>query len=118
MLFSTQAFAQTAPATGVAQTPGAGLASMIPLVLIFVVFYFLIIRPQQKKMKEHQAMVANLRRGDKVITAGGIIGVVSKVVDDTEVVVDIADSVQVRVVRTTITSVLSKPEPANDRKAA
>jgi preprotein translocase subunit YajC len=114
----TEAFAQTTATPATAATPAAGLASMIPLVLIFVVFYFLLIRPQQKKMKEHQNMVAALRRGDKVVTAGGLIGTVSKVIDDTEITVEIADGVQVRVVRSTISSVLSKPEPANDKKAA
>jgi preprotein translocase subunit YajC len=115
----SEAFAQTTPAAPASMPPaGAGLASMIPLVLIFVVFYFLLIRPQQKKMKEHQQMVSNLRRGDKVVTAGGLIGTVSKVIDDNEVTVEIADGVQVRVVRATISNVLSKPEPANDKKAA
>jgi len=114
----TEAFAQTATPSADAATPAAGLASMIPLVLIFVVFYFLLIRPQQKKMKDHQKMVAALRRGDKVVTAGGLIGSVSKVIDDNEVAVEIADGVQVRVVRSTISSVVSKPEPANDKKAA
>jgi preprotein translocase subunit YajC len=74
--------------------------------------YFLLIRPQQKKMKEHQALVAGLRRGDQVVTQGGLIGKVSKVKDDAEIEVEIAEGVKVRVVRQTITQVLSKTEPA------
>ena len=91
-----------------------GLESFIPLILIFLIMYFLLIRPQQKKLKEHQAMVAALRRGDQVITQGGLIGKVTKVRDDREVDVEIAQGVIVRVVRHTITSVVSKTEPAKD----
>ena len=90
----------------------AGLGSFIPLILIFAIMYFLLIRPQQKKMKEHKAMVAALRRGDQVVTQGGVIGKVSKVKDDNEVEVEIAEGVKVRVVRATITQVLSKTDPA------
>ena len=86
--------------------------SLLPLVLIFVVFYFLLIRPQQKKMKEHRNMVEALRRGDRVITGGGIYGKVSKVINDGEVQVEIADGVRVRVQRHTIATVLSKTDPA------
>ncbi|RMD62552.1 MAG: preprotein translocase subunit YajC [Alphaproteobacteria bacterium] len=91
----------------------SGLVSLLPLVLIFVVFYFLLIRPQQKKMKAHKAMVEALRRGDRVVTAGGIIGTVSKVLNDNEVQLEIADGVRVRVVRSTIQDVLSRAEPAD-----
>lgn len=94
-----------------AQAAGGGqdmLMSLAPLVLIFVVFYFLLIRPQQKRMKDHKAMLAALRRGDKVVTGGGIIGTVARVPNDDEVVVDIADGVRVRVLRGTITSILTK----------
>jgi len=95
----------------------SGLEMFLPLVLIFVVFYFLLIRPQQKKAKQHREMVGALRRGDQIITGGGIIGSVAKVVDDREVLVEIADNVRVRVARATITDILSKPEPAaNDDK--
>ncbi|MEY8882477.1 preprotein translocase subunit YajC [Donghicola sp. XS_ASV15] len=87
-------------------------AQFVPLILIFAIMYFLLIRPQQKKMKEHQNMVANLRRGDQVVTQGGVIGKVSKVKDDNEVEVEIAENVKVRVVKATITQVLSKTEPA------
>jgi len=88
------------------------IGQFVPLILIFVIMYFLLIRPQQKKMKEHQAMVAGLRRGDQVVTQGGLIGKVSKVKDDAEIEVEIAEGVKVRVVRQTITQVLSKTEPA------
>ncbi len=91
---------------------GSGLISLLPLVLIFVVFYFLLIRPQQKKMKAHKAMVEAVRRGDRVVTAGGLIGKVSKVLSDTELQVELAENVRVRVVRSTIQDVLSKSEPA------
>ena len=84
----------------------------LPLILIFLIMYFLLIRPQQKKLKEHQAMVAGLRRGDQVVTQGGVIGKVSKVKDDGELEVEIAEGVKVRVVRQTIVQVLSKTEPA------
>ncbi|MEZ8015381.1 MAG: preprotein translocase subunit YajC [Ascidiaceihabitans sp.] len=84
----------------------------IPLLLIFGIMYFLLIRPQQKKMKEHQAMVTSLRRGDKIVTAGGMFGKVVKVHDEGEVEVEIADGVKVRMVQSTIAQVVSKTEPA------
>jgi preprotein translocase subunit YajC len=84
----------------------------LPLVLIFAIFYFLMIRPQQKKMKEHQAKLAAVRRGDRIVTGGGILARVNKVVDENEVEIDIADGVRVRVVRSTITDVFTKGEPA------
>jgi preprotein translocase subunit YajC len=87
------------------------MMQFLPLVLIFVVFYFLLIRPQQKRAKEHKSMLGNLRRGDKVVTGGGIIGTVAKVTGDEEVQVDIAEGMRVRVVRSTITSVLARTEP-------
>ncbi|MEL6522652.1 MAG: preprotein translocase subunit YajC [Pseudomonadota bacterium] len=93
---------------------GAGLGSLIPLILIFAIMYFLLIRPQQKKMKEHQAMVEALRRGDQVVTQGGLIGKVSKVKEDNEVEVEVAEGVKVRVVRSTIAQVLNKTEPAKE----
>lgn len=88
------------------------LGQFLPLILIFAIMYFLLIRPQQKKMKDHQAMVAGLRRGDKVVTAGGLVGKVVKVLDEGEVEVEIADGVKVRVVQATISQVVSKTEPA------
>lgn len=89
-----------------------GIQQFVPLILIFGIMYFLLIRPQQKKAKEHQAMVAGLRRGDQVVTQGGLIGKVVKVKDDGEIEVEIADGVKVRVVQSTIATVVSKTEPA------
>ncbi|MDG1168774.1 MAG: preprotein translocase subunit YajC [Sulfitobacter sp.] len=89
-----------------------GIQQFIPLILIFAIMYFLLIRPQQKKVKEHQAMVAALRRGDQVVTQGGMIGKVVKVKDDGELEVEIADGVKVRVIQSTIATVVSKTEPA------
>lgn len=87
-------------------------AQFVPLILIFVIMWFLLIRPQQKKVKEHQAMIAALRRGDEVVTAGGLIGKITKVKDDAEVEVELSTGVKVRVVRPTISQVRSKTEPA------
>jgi preprotein translocase subunit YajC len=89
-----------------------GIEQFIPLILIFAIMYFLLIRPQQKKVKEHQAMVAALRRGDQVVTQGGVIGKVVKVKEDGELEVEIAEGVKVRVVQSTIATVMSKTEPA------
>jgi preprotein translocase subunit YajC len=86
----------------------------IPLILIFGIMYFLLIRPQQKKMKEHQNMVSSLRRGDQVVTQGGLIGKVVKVKENNELEVELAEGVKVRVVQSTIAQVLSKTEPATD----
>ncbi|MCC4245561.1 preprotein translocase subunit YajC [Stappia indica] len=102
-----------------AQGAGAGgstdlLMSFLPFVLIFVIMYFLIIRPQRQRMKQHQEMVSNLRRGDTVVTAGGLIGKVSKVVDDGEVQLELAEGLKVRAVRSMITEVRSKSEPVKD----
>ena len=88
------------------------IQGIVPFILIFGIMYFLLIRPQQKKVKEHQAMVAALRRGDQVVTQGGIIGKVSKVKDDNEIEIEIAAGVNVRIVRSTISQVVSKTEPA------
>jgi preprotein translocase subunit YajC len=87
-----------------------GMESLLPLVLIFVVFYFLLIRPQQKKQKEHKAMLEALHRGDRIVTSGGIIGTITKVHSDTELIVEIAEGVKVRVARGMIADVLSKTE--------
>jgi preprotein translocase subunit YajC len=94
------------------------LVQFLPLILIFVVFYFLLIRPQQRKAKDQKTMLDALRRGDRVVTGGGIIGTVARVDNPEEVVVDIAENVRVRVVRSTITTVLAKPDPAAAREAA
>jgi len=87
-------------------------AQFVPLILIFVIMYFLLIRPQQKKVKDHQAMIGALRRGDEIVTAGGLIGKITKVKDDHEVEVELATGLKVRVVRATIAQVRSKTEPA------
>ena len=87
---------------------------LVPLILIFAIMYFLLIRPQQKKVKEHQAMVGAVRRGDQVVTQGGLIGKVTKVKEDNELEVEIADGVKVRVVQSTLADVRIKTEPAND----
>ncbi len=107
-MFVTPAYAQAAGGAG------GAFASFIPLILIFGIMYLLLIRPQQKKMKEHKAMIEALRRGDQIVTQGGIIGKVTKVKDDGEIEVEIADGVRVRVVKATISQVLSKTEPAAD----
>ena len=107
-MFVTPAFAQAADgAAGPAQ-----FGQFLPLILIFVIMYFLLIRPQQKRAKEHKAMVEALRRGDQVVTQGGIIGKVAKVREDGEVEVEIAQGVTVRIVKQTIVQVVSKTEPA------
>jgi preprotein translocase subunit YajC len=109
------AYAQAAAAA-----PSSGsmiFMQLVPLILIFVIFYFLLIRPQQKRVKEHRAMLEALRRGDTVVTGGGLIGKVYRV-EDNEVQVELADNVRVRVVKGTITEVRAKGEaqPANDKK--
>ena len=119
-MFVSEAWAQAA---GGATDSGSLLMSMAPMVLIFVVFWFLLIRPQQKKAKEHRAVVAALKRGDRVVTTGGIYGQVTHVADD-HLMVEVAEGVKIKVVRDAISAVPSKPEPmkkddakkgANDR---
>ena len=89
---------------------GSGFAQFIPLILIFVIFYFFLIRPQQKRVKEHKLMVATLKRGDQVITSGGIVGRIEKVLDDDKVDLLISDNVTIKVVKSTIQSLLNKPQ--------
>jgi len=109
-MFITPAYAQTAGGL-----PGPDfLMSLLPFVAIFAIMYFLIIRPQRQRMKQHQDMVANLRRGDTIVTTGGLIGKVAKVVDDGELQVEIGEGVKVRVVRSMVQEVRSKTEPAKD----
>ena len=88
---------------------GSGFAQLIPLILIFVIFYFFLIRPQQKRIKEHKVMVAALKRGDEVVTSGGIVGKVEKILGNDKVDLIIADNVTVQVVQSTIQSLLNKP---------
>jgi preprotein translocase subunit YajC len=106
-MFISPAYAQDAGGAA------GALTGFLPLILIFGIMWFLLIRPQQKKAKEHQAMVAALRRGDEVVTQGGMIGKVTKVKDDGEAEVEIAPGVKVRVVKATIVQVVSRTEPAN-----
>jgi preprotein translocase subunit YajC len=107
-MFVSPAYAQAAG------DPGAGalIANFLPLILIFGIMYMLLIRPQQKKMKQMKAMLDALRRGDQVLTGGGIVGKVTKVGDDGTVEVEIAEGVKVKVLKHTITQVMSKTEPA------
>ncbi|MBT8413779.1 MAG: preprotein translocase subunit YajC [Boseongicola sp.] len=107
-MFVTPAYAQAAAGGGDVFT-----SLVIPMVLIFGIMYFLLIRPQQKKLKEHQNMIEALRRGDQIVTAGGIVGKVTKVRDDAEIEIEIASGVNIRVVKQTISQVRSKTEPAN-----
>jgi preprotein translocase subunit YajC len=111
-MFVTPALAQAA---GPAGDTGSFLFSIMPFLLIFVIMYFLVIRPQQRRMKTHKEMIGNLRRGDTIVTTGGIIGKVTKVIDDTELELQIAENVKVRVARGMVADVRAKGEPvAND----
>jgi len=112
-MFITPAFAQGAPAGS-----SDMLLQMAPFVLIFVIMYFLILRPQQKRVKDHQAMVKAVRKGDTVVTSGGIVGKVTKVVDDNEVEIQIADNVRIRQMRSMINDVRVKGEPVKEEGAA
>jgi preprotein translocase subunit YajC len=93
-----------------------GMESLLPLVLIFVVFYFLLIRPQQKKAKAHREMLGNLHRGDRIVTNGGLIGKITRIPNDAELILEIAEGVKVRVLRGMISEVSAKTERARDRK--
>jgi preprotein translocase subunit YajC len=112
-MFITPAFAQGAPAGG-----SDMLIQVAPFALIFVIMYFLILRPQQKRAKDHLTLVSQLRRGDTVVTSGGLVGKITKVVDDNEVEVQIADNVRVRQLRQMVTEVRAKGEPTKDDGAA
>lgn len=111
----TPAFAQAA---GAPADTGGILMSMLPFLLIFVIMYFLILRPQQKRVKEHQALIKNLRRGDTVITQGGIVAKITKVIDDDNIEIEVADGVRVRQLRSMISGVRAKGEPAKDEATA
>ena len=89
---------------------GQGITQFIPLILIFIIFYFFLIRPQQKRVKDHRVMVESLKRGDEVITSGGIIGTVERVMEDDRIEVVIGDNIKVQIIRSTITSQLKKEE--------
>ncbi|MSP51727.1 MAG: preprotein translocase subunit YajC [Alphaproteobacteria bacterium] len=115
-MFVSPAYAQTAAGIG-----GFDYMSILPLVLIFVVFYFLLIRPQQKKQKHHREMIAAVKRGDQILTSGGLYGRVVKVVDNEKIQLEIADNVRVHVAKSMLAEVLTKPEPVKetrDRKGA
>jgi preprotein translocase subunit YajC len=109
-MFVSPAFAQ---ATG---APGTGdfIGMILPLVMIMVVFWFLLIRPQQKRQKEHQEMIGKVSRGDTIVTSGGLIGRVSKVVDERELLVEVGENVKVRIVRSGIAEVRAKGEPLKE----
>jgi preprotein translocase subunit YajC len=117
ILFITPAYAQAA-------SGGLGTTDMLvqfaPLVIVFAIMYFLLLRPQQRRAAEHKAMIKNVRRGDSIVTNGGIIGRVTKVIDDNELEAEIADGVRVRVLRSMISDVRAKGEPvkADAAKAA
>ncbi len=106
-MFASPAYAQAAGGSLM-----SSLGGFVPIILIFAIMYFLMIRPQQKKMKDHRNMVAALRKGDQIVTQGGIIGKVTKVKEDGEVEVEIAKDVKVRVLKNTITQVMNKTEPS------
>ena len=89
---------------------GSGFAQFIPLILIFVIFYFFLIRPQQKKVKEHKLMVASLKRGDEVVTSGGVIGKIERILGDDKVDLSISEDVTIQVVQSTIQSLLNKTD--------
>ena len=110
----TPAFAQAAPGGDA----NSMLMSLLPFVLIFVIMYFLILRPQQKRVKAHQEMVKNVRRGDTVVTNGGLIGKVTKVVDGEQIEIEIGDGMRIRQMRSMLTDVRAKGEPVKDEGAA
>jgi len=109
-MFISPAFAQAA-------SPFGGdnmLVSLLPFILIFVIMYFLILRPQQKRAKQHSEMVKNVRRGDTVVTSGGMVGKITKVIDDDQIEVEVADGVRVRQMRSMVADVRAKGEPVKE----
>jgi preprotein translocase subunit YajC len=114
-MFITPAYAQAAAASG---DTNSMLMSLLPFALIFVIMYFLILRPQQRKVKEHGDLVKNVRRGDTVVTNGGLVGKVTKVVDEDQIEIEIADGVRIRQMRQMISGVRAKGEPAKDDAAS
>ncbi len=116
-MFISPAYAQGSLLGG-AGDGGGMLMSLLPFVLIFVIMYFLILRPQQKRVKLHQEMVKNVRRGDTVITNGGLIGKVTKVIDEDQIEIEIADDVRIRQVRQMVSDVRAKGEPVKDEAAS
>jgi preprotein translocase subunit YajC len=112
-MFISPAYAQAVPGAD-----GNMLMSLLPFILIFVIMYFLILRPQQKRVKQHQELVKNVRRGDTVVTSGGLVGKVTKVFDDDQIEVEIADNVRVRQMRQMVADVRAKGEPVKDDTAS
>jgi preprotein translocase subunit YajC len=112
-MFITPAYAQIGGADA-----NSIVFQLLPFALIFVIMYFLILRPQQKRVKDHAAMVKNLRRGDSIVTSGGLVGKVTKVIDDDQVEVEVADGVRIRQMRQMITAVRAKGEPTKDEAAS
>jgi len=112
-MFISPAYAQTPSFLG-----GEGMSFLVPMVLVFVIMYFLILRPQQKRVKQHAEMVKNVRKGDTVITSGGLVGKVTKVVDDDQIEVELAEGVRVRQMRSMVTDVRAKGEPAKEKAEA
>ncbi len=113
----TPAYAQNLP-FGLGGDSGGMITSLLPLILIVVIMYILVLRPQQQRAKQHQAMVKALRRGDTVVTNGGLVGKVTKVVDDDQIEVEIADGVRVRQMRSMVSEVRAKGEPVKDDSAS
>ncbi|QUS40120.1 preprotein translocase subunit YajC [Tardiphaga alba] len=111
-MFITPAFAQAAAA---GNDTNSMLMSLLPFALIFVIMYFLILRPQQKKVRDHAEMVKNIRRGDTIVTSGGLVGKVTKVVDDEQIEFELSEGVRVRQLRSMISGVRTKGEPAKDK---
>ena len=122
-MFISTAFAQGSLGSLFGGGGGAGgdggmLKSLLPFVLIFVIMYFLILRPQQKRVKTHAEMVKNMRRGDTVVTTGGLIGKITKVIDEDQVEIEIADDVRIRQMRAMVSEVRAKGEPVKDEAAS
>ncbi len=118
-MFITPAFAQGNPLSSLLGGDSGGmLTSLLPLILIVVIMYFLVLRPQQQRVKSHQSMVKALRRGDTVVTNGGLVGKVTKVVDDDQIEVEISDGVRVRQMRSMVSEVRAKGEPVKDDSAS
>jgi preprotein translocase subunit YajC len=113
-MWVTQAFAQDAAAPAASTGGSAMLLQLLPFVLIFVIMYFLIIRPQRNKMKSHQDMIRAVRRGDTIVTSGGLIGKIARVVDDNEIELEVGDKMRVRLARNAIAEVRSKGEPVKE----
>ena len=114
-MFISPAFAQAASSP---LGDGNLITQLLPFLLIFVIMYFLILRPQQKRVKQHQEMVKNVRRGDTVVTNGGLVGKVTKVIDDDQIEIEIADDVRIRQMRQMVTDVRAKGEPVKEEATA